>query len=277
MLQYYLTAQLDTLKSYIDERMLAHIRHGQVNKFECFQQLNLISFDWYEIRAIQQKPAQVLIFFTGEHLFFFCGEERTLEKVRRLVGDEPVSNERALFNFFVRLLKDDLEFLEGLEETITETEDALLSSSSRRECAEEIIAFRRTLLRLKKYYEQLNQIFEGLTENEYNLISPENLRYFRILDTKIDRLFAHVLNLRDYVTQVREAYQAQIDIEQNILMRIFTVITSIFLPLTLIVGWYGMNLQMPEFSWPYAYPFVIALSIVVVLLSILFFKRKRWF
>lgn len=277
MLQYLLNDQLDELKPYADERILAHIRHGQVNKFECLDQLNLISFHWYQIQSIQEKPIGVLIFFKRDYLFFFCEEESALEKVRQLIGDEPVSNERVLYNFFVRLLMGDLEYLEGLEETITETEDALLSSVSRRECAEEIISFRRTLLRLKKYYEQLNQIFEGLTQNENDLISPENLRYFRILDAKIDRLFAHVLNLRDYVTQVREAYQAQIDIEQNVLMRVFTVITSIFLPLTLIVGWYGMNLQMPEFSWPYAYPFVIVLSIAVVLFCILYFRRKKWF
>ena len=73
---------------------------------------------------------------------------------------------------------------------------------------------------------------------------------------------AGVLNLRDYVTQVREAYQAQIDINLNKVMKIFTVITSIFLPLTLIVGWYGMNLKMPEYSWVYGYPFVIGLIVV---------------
>ena len=166
--------------------------------------------------------------------------------------------------------------MEKLEERITETEDELLTASQSA-YAGEIIAFRRELLRLKKYYEQLNQVFEGLTENENNLIPPEDLRFFRILDNKIDRLFSHVLNLRDYVTQVREAYQAQIDIEQNNLMKIFTVVTAVFLPLTLIVGWYGMNLQMPEFSWPFGYPLVIALSIAVVMFCLFYFKRRKWF
>jgi magnesium transporter len=59
-------------------------------------------------------------------------------------------------------------------------------------------------------------------------------------------------------------------------MKIFTVITSIFLPLTLLVGWYGMNLQMPEFNWPFGYPFVILLSVIVVIVSIVIFKRRKW-
>ena len=93
----------------------------------------------------------------------------------------------------------------------------------------------------------------------------------------MDYLLNSVMHLREYITQVREAYQAQIDIEQNQIMKVFTVMTSIFLPLTLIVGWYGMNLQMPEFSWSFGYPFVIILSVSVILASVIIFKVKRWF
>ena len=81
-------------------------------------------------------------------------------------------------------------------------------------------------------------------------------------------------NLREYVTQVREAYQAQIDINLNKIMKFFTVVTSIFLPLTLIVGWYGMNLKIPEFNWAYGYPCVIALCLVVSAAILVWFKKK---
>ena len=97
-----------------------------------------------------------------------------------------------------------------------------------------------------------------------------------ILDGRIDRLYENVRSLRDYLSQVREAYQAQIDIEQNSLMKTFTVITAIFLPLTLLVGWYGMNLRMPEFSWDYGYLFVIALSVAIIVICIMLFKKRKW-
>ncbi len=275
MLKLLLSTQIEQAAPYIDERMLAHIRYRQVNKFESYQDMDLLSFDWYDIHNKHAKPAQVIIYFTREHIFFICEGERCFKQAEQLIT-EKASNEKNLYSFFLELLKGDLEHLEKLEERITETEDELLTASQSA-YAGEIIAFRRELLRLKKYYEQLNQVFEGLTENENNLIPPEDLRLFRILDNKIDRLFSHVLNLRDYVTQVREAYQAQIDIEQNNLMKIFTVVTAVFLPLTLIVGWYGMNLQMPEFSWPFGYPLVIALSIAVVMFCLFYFKRRKWF
>ena len=96
------------------------------------------------------------------------------------------------------------------------------------------------------------------------------------LDRHVDRLLDYVLHLREYVTQVREAYQAQLDYEQNQLMRTFTVMTAIFFPLSLIVGWYGMNFSMPEYGWAFGYPMVIALSVVVCGICFWVFRRRKW-
>ncbi|MGL4606751.1 MAG: magnesium transporter CorA family protein [Eubacteriaceae bacterium] len=225
----------------------------------------------------------VVIFLSKDDLIFICEDKATQSFLKGFIDDEK-SNERALALFFSGLIKGDLDYLETLEEKITHAEDDLLSTT-KKEYAREIISFRRELLMLKKYYEDLNEIFEDLIEREEDedeencqrLISSEVLHTYKNIHNKIDRLIDYVHHLRDYVTQVREAYQAQIDIEQNNLMKAFTVITAIFLPLTLIVGWYGMNLKMPEFSWEFGYPFVIFLSITIVFACIYYFKRKKWF
>jgi len=93
---------------------------------------------------------------------------------------------------------------------------------------------------------------------------------------RTNRLYQSINNLRDYVTQVREAYQAQVDINQNNLMKLFTVVTTIFLPLTLIVGWYGMNFNMPEYSWKHGYSVVIGISISVIIFCVVWFKKNKW-
>ena len=60
-------------------------------------------------------------------------------------------------------------------------------------------------------------------------------------------------------------------------MTVLTVITSIFLPLTLIAGWYGMNFtHMPELNWAYGYPVIIIISVVIVALCLFWFRRKKW-
>ncbi len=78
--------------------------------------------------------------------------------------------------------------------------------------------------------------------------------------------------------QVREIYQSQIDIRQNQIMKVLTVVTTVFLPLSLIAGWYGMNFSgMPELQWPFGYPLVILISVLVVAVTCWFFKKKHYF
>ncbi len=69
---------------------------------------------------------------------------------------------------------------------------------------------------------------------------------------------------------------AALDYNANRIMKVFTVVTTVFLPLTLIVRWNGMNYKfMPELASRFRYPAVILLSVLVVVLSLIFFKRKR--
>ena len=77
--------------------------------------------------------------------------------------------------------------------------------------------------------------------------------------------------------QLRDLYKAHIDIKQNRIMTVLTVVTTIFMPLTLIVGWYGMNFRfMPELKWKWGYPVVITISVLIVSGSLWFFKKKKW-
>ena len=82
--------------------------------------------------------------------------------------------------------------------------------------------------------------------------------------------------LLEYAQQVREAYQSQVDSMQNKNMQFLTVISTLFFPLTLITGWYGMNFNnMPELE--HGYPGIIVLSILIVIICIIIFKKKKMF
>lgn len=140
-----------------------------------------------------------------------------------------------------------------------------------------IVDLRNRVMTLKRYYVQLLRLCQDMEENENGLISGRQLKRFRILTRRVERLLDTADSLRDYVSQVREAYQSQVDINLNNLMRIFTVVTAVFSPLTLIVGWYGMNLKMPESRWDLGYPMVILLSLAVCAVTVVLFKKKKWF
>ena len=92
------------------------------------------------------------------------------------------------------------------------------------------------------------------------------------------RLSNLIAALRERVIQVRDLYDTQLDIRQNKVSTVLTIVATIFMPLTLIAGWYGMNFKyMPELDKTWGYPTVIVLSIVIAVVSIIYFKKKKWF
>ena len=108
-------------------------------------------------------------------------------------------------------------------------------------------------------------------------LTREECAGWQLYAGRSERLHDHVEMLREYLLQLRELYQSQIEVQQNRVMSILTVVTTIFLPLTLIAGWYGMNFRgMPELSWRYGYPAVIAVSIAVVFISLWICKKRKF-
>ena len=94
----------------------------------------------------------------------------------------------------------------------------------------------------------------------------------------MERLLTEARDLREYSLQIRELYQTQIAVRQNKIMQLLTMVTTIFMPLTLLTGWYGMNFRyMPEITCKYGYPATAFFAVLLIILEIRFFKRRRWF
>lgn len=272
-------ARLEEMQAYMDPRVLRHIHEGQSEAFEGFEGFDLIAFDWYDVRSDRTEDARFLLYLDQERLLCFCGEERGLTRAREIFAaleEEPLSREQLLHRFFVRLLMGDMDHLDALEGEIADGEDAVLARPDASSLAQ-IAAWRRELLRLRRYYEQLDSIFRELADNENSLLGSETARRFSNLGNRTERYLNTVQDLRESVAHLREAYQSQLSIRQNDLMKVFTVVTAVFLPLTLLTGWYGMNFAaMPELQWRYGYPAVIGLSAVIVGALLWWFKRKKW-
>ncbi len=197
------------------------------------------------------------------------------EAVRRL-SPKTVSLERLISVFFERLLSHDGSDLEEFDDRVASMEAQIENNTTGKSFNSEILSLRRRLLIIRNYYEQLLDLFDAMLENEADLFIPKNLHHFRTVRDKTARLSANAQLLRDSLVQVREAYMAALDYSANRIMKLFTVVTTVFMPLTLIVGWYGMNFKyMPELTSRFGYPAVILLSVVVVIVSFVFFRRKR--
>lgn len=188
-----------------------------------------------------------------------------------------MSLERLIYGFFERMISDDYVLLGKIEVEISNHEDKIDERNPDKDFNCKITEIRKKLLLLDNYYQQLIAFGEELEEDAADIFDAEHMHYFRIFTDRVTRLSNNTRMLQEYSVQVREAYHAQLDIDLNKIMKLFTVVTTIFLPLTLIVGWYGMNFTtMPELTWKYGYLFVITISLIVAVFCILYFRKKKF-
>ncbi len=215
--------------------------------------------------------------YLSHEILVVIGEGNVFGKLGRNIEARsdraPVQALALLFNL---LLAEETVPLESVDDHIDRLEEEALKRKAE-DHASEIVALRKQLAAVKHYFDSLYDLLEELEENRNEFFTRSQLSVFRAHKNKVNRLVNRTLNLRERLTQVREAFQNQLDISLNETMRFFTVITAIFLPLTLIVGWYGMNLRMPELESTITYPVIIGVSLAFIVVSLIFCKKKGWF
>ncbi len=186
------------------------------------------------------------------------------------------SLERFIYDFIEETIINDIPFLDKTEKELERIEELIMDGMIE-QYPLKLNDIRSTLLELHKHYEHLIDLALEMNENENNFFKEENLRYFRLISERCSRLQDTVDELREYIIQLRDLVSEQLAIKQNKIMTLLTIITTIFMPLTLIAGWYGMNfVHMPELYWEYGYPVVIISSVLIVTLSLYYFRRKNW-
>lgn len=140
-----------------------------------------------------------------------------------------------------------------------------------------MMADMRRMLGLDTLYQGMSDIAGELAEDGEGLVPDGDRLRFRSLGRQLDRLAARLESLRDYSLQLNSLYQEGIDIRQNTVMQWLTVIATIFMPLTFITSWYGMNfpnMVLPHAEWGYA--LVIAACLLIAALEVAFFRRRGW-
>lgn len=224
-----------------------------------------------------------LAFFIFKNLFLVVvidDEDHHISEVFQSSSDyvleKGVSITRLVYYFLSELISRDYQYIEDLQEEIEDLE----SHDSEEESihfTNQLRQLSKELLLLRNYYDNLVIIGEDLQMDHHHIFEDDDMRYFEIFTRRIERLSNNVQMLRELLSQAYEAHQSKLDYKLNKTMQFFTVVTTVFMPLTLIAGWYGMNFKnMPELSSPYGYLSVILVSVSVVVLLMLWFKKKKF-
>jgi magnesium transporter len=149
---------------------------------------------------------------------------------------------------------------------------------------EQIHALKRELILLRRMLWPQREVINKLLRDEYPQVKPATHVYLR-------DCYDHTIQIMDLLETYREMTSSMLDIylssvsnRTNEVMRVLTVIATIFIPLTFVAGIYGMNFDrqagpwnMPELAWPYGYVFAWSIMLVVVVIMLLYFRRKKWF
>lgn len=166
--------------------------------------------------------------------------------------------------------------LESLIESLVETEDSILEAQDVASL-QELHVRKRELIGLQKNIWSMREVVAYLERGDSMLITRSTNIYFRDVQDHIMQITDTIEGLRDVVTGLLELYLSSSSTKTNEVMKVLTIIATIFIPLTFVAGVYGMSFQhMPEPTAKLGYPLVLLVMGAIGFGMIVFFKRKKW-
>lgn len=211
---------------------------------------------------------------TGSALYIIedSGEYKTLMSrlVKHSAGIERPS--QLLLRLLELLTENDVLYMMHIEAEL-ERMEAELDGKTPDDFFRRLTRHRQKLSELGAYYAQLSDIGERLSD-ELGAPIVHDCTAWEKFARRAERLQDHAELVAESALQLRELYQAEQDSRQNRIMGLLTVVTTLFLPLTLLTGWYGMNFRnMPELTWRCGYAVAAAVALVIVVIEILWLRR----
>jgi magnesium transporter len=166
--------------------------------------------------------------------------------------------------------------LESLGETIEDIEDKLVTNPTA-ETLRTIHDLKREMVFLRKSVWPLREVINRLERSESPLINKSTFVYLRDVYDHTIQVMDAVETFRDMLSGMLDIYLSSVSNRMNEVMKVLTVIATIFIPLTFIAGIYGMNFRyMPELELAWSYPAVLILMLIIALLMVVYFRRKKW-
>ena len=232
---------------------------------------------------------QQLSIFVGRNFVvsFHPGAIDPFEPVRQRLRDHAGrirarGPDYLLYALIDLVIDEGFPVLEILDDEIEQLEEQLLDSPTR-DSLHQLHHLKRTMLIVRRMLWPQREVLNSLVRDESGLIAEENQVYYRDCYDHTIQIMDLIETYRDMVAGLLDIYLSSVSYRLNEIMRVLTIIATIFIPLTFIVGVYGMNFAngdspwaMPELHWYYGYPLVWLLMIGILVGMLAFFRRKKW-
>jgi magnesium transporter len=167
--------------------------------------------------------------------------------------------------------------LDKIGNQIDEIEEDIYTDTAE-ETFHKIQSIKKELIFLRKAVYPLREALSKVVKGETSFVEEENLRYFSDVYDHTVHLIDSLETYKDLTSSLLDVHMNTMNNRMNEVMKLLTIITTIFIPLSFIAGVYGMNFRiMPELEWEYGYPAVLGFMAVVTIGMVYYFKRKKWF
>jgi len=225
---------------------------------------------------------QVAMLLDGKTLLTFQDfEEDFLQSVEKRIENHNSlirKNIQFLFYSVIDTVVDEYYVvLEKLNDKIEEIEELFIGGEVN-DNFKVLQLLRNEMRKLRQAVWPLREIINKINKNEFLVISEDLSIYFNDLNDNMKQIIELLENMRETTLGLIDVYMSYVSNRLNDIMKVLTIISTVFIPLTFITGIYGMNFHfMPEIEEPWGYPAALSIMVVVVLSSVLFFKKKKWF
>ena len=257
---------------------------GQRPKMEDFDDyifvvLRMLRFDEEENKT---KTEQISMVFGPDFVVSFHEREGDVfdiirERLRNNKGRiRKLGADYLAYSLIDAIVDNYFMVLEKLGEAIEEIEDKLVTNP-RSETLQIIHDLKRETVFLRKSVWPLREVVSRLERSESPLISKSTFVYLRDVYDHTIQVMDSVDTFRDMLSGMLDIYLSSVSNRMNEVMKVLTVIATIFIPLTFIAGIYGMNFKvMPELEQPWGYPAVLILMLTIAVVMLIYFRRKKW-
>ncbi|MBT8268110.1 MAG: magnesium/cobalt transporter CorA [Bacteroidia bacterium] len=167
--------------------------------------------------------------------------------------------------------------IETLGDKIEDLENQLFEGLNQQTIVHEIQSLKREILRVRRSVFPVRELINKIEKYENHLITENSKIYYRDVYDHIIQVSEHIEIYREMISGLMEMHMNAMSNRMNEVMKVLTVMASIFIPLTFIAGIYGMNFEnIPELKFQYGYYVLWGFMVVIVIFMVLYFKRKKW-
>lgn len=237
----------------------------------------------YRIEGMQIDYEQVSFVLGNNYLVSFQEKEGDLfdgfrDRIRLDLGKVRKKQADYLLYRLIDIIVDNYyNVLDRVGDLIEEIEENVYENPSNK-TFHEIQLLKKELIYLRKALYPLREALSKIVKGESDFILEENLRYYSDVYDHVSHLIDSLDTYKDLTSSLLDIHINAMNTKMNEVMKVLTVISTIFMPLTFIVGVYGMNFDyMPELRWPLGYFGVWGVMFLIVIAMLIFFRRKKWF